>query len=95
MPRTPRFELIELRLKKFPDMMQRDFAEKKLGITRLHMTSIEMGRRLPSMALAARWIEALAPEARIKMFGPLPEVTRRIREIRRLQKVAPEIFSAA
>ena len=36
-PRTPLDELMRLRQKRYPDMMQRDFAEM-LGITRLHMT---------------------------------------------------------
>ena len=74
--------------------MQRDFA-KMLGITRLHMTSIEVGRRRPSLELALRWLALLAPEARIEMFGTLPVLEERIRVIKQLQKVSPEIFKAA
>jgi DNA-binding XRE family transcriptional regulator len=93
-PREPLRELIRLRQLHYPDMMQRDFA-KMLGITRLHMTSVEMGRRLPSMALALRWLEALAPDARLEMFGPLPVVEERIRAIKRLKELSPETFEAA
>ena len=58
-PRTrpPLVELIRLRQKRYPGMTQRDFAAK-LGITRLHVTSVEMGRRAPSMELALRWLAA-------------------------------------
>ena len=86
-------ELIALRQKHYPDLMQRDFA-KLLGITRLHMTSIEVGRRSPSIELALRWLTLLAPEARLDMFGPLPVVEERLRLIKSLQKVSPEIFKA-
>jgi DNA-binding XRE family transcriptional regulator len=85
---------MQLRQQKFPGMMQREFAAK-LGITRLHLTSIEMGRRTPSMELALRWLAALAPEARLDMFGPLPIVEERIRTLKQLQQVAPETFRAA
>lgn len=93
-PRPPLDELIALRQAKFPQMMQRDFA-KFLGITRLHMTSIEQGRRSPSLELAIRWLQALAPEARMEMFGPLPLVEARIRALKRLQEIAPKFFKAA
>ena len=82
-----------LRQKHYPGMMQRDFA-KLIGITRLHMTSIEMGRRTPSLELALRWLELLAPEARLDMFGPLPVIEERIRLLKRLKKVSPESFAA-
>jgi transcriptional regulator with XRE-family HTH domain len=72
-------------------MMQKDFAVK-LGITRLHMTSVEQGRRAPSIELVARWLAVLAPEARIGMFGPLPIVEERVRAIKQLQEVSPETF---
>lgn len=90
----PLVELVALRQKLHPDMMQRDFA-KLLGITRLHMTSIEKGRRRPSIELALRWLAILAPEARLDMFGPLPVVEERIRALKKLQQVAPETFRAA
>jgi DNA-binding XRE family transcriptional regulator len=90
----PLVELVALRQKLHPDMMQRDFA-KLLGITRLHMTSIEKGRRRPSIELALRWLALLAPHARLEMFGPLPVVEERVRLIKQLQKVSPEIFKAA
>jgi DNA-binding XRE family transcriptional regulator len=93
-PRPPLAELIRLRQKHYPDMMQRDFAAL-LGITRLHMTSIEKGRRTPSILLALRWLALLAPEARLEMFGPLPVVEDRVRALKRLQEVSPEIFKAA
>ena len=83
-----------LRQKLYPGMMQRDFAAK-IGITRLHLTSIEMGRRAPSLELALRWLAVLAPEARLDMFGPLPVVEERVRLIKRLQEVSPEFFKAA
>ena len=90
-PQPPRDEPIALRQSKYPGMMQRDFA-KKLGITRLHMTSIEVGRRSPSLELALRWLALLAPEARLSMFGPLPVVEERVRLIKQLP---PETFKAA
>jgi DNA-binding XRE family transcriptional regulator len=92
-PRPPLDELVSLRLAKYPNVMQRDFA-KKLGITRLHMTSIEVGRRTPSIELALRWLALLAPEARLDMFGPLPVVEDRLRVLKQLQKVSPETFKA-
>jgi DNA-binding XRE family transcriptional regulator len=85
---------MRLRQQKYPDMMQRDFAAM-IGITRLHLTAIEMGRRTPSMELAMRWLAALAPEARLDMFGPLPIVEERIKALKHLQQIAPETFRAA
>jgi DNA-binding XRE family transcriptional regulator len=93
-PRPPLTELIALREQRCPDMLQKDFA-KILGITRLHMTAIEQGRRTPSIELALRWIQVLAPEARMEMFGPLPVVEERIRAIKRLRELSPETFEAA
>lgn len=90
----PLFELIALRGKLHPEMMQRDFA-KLLGITRLHMTSIEKGRRRPSIELALRWLTLLAPDARLDMFGELPVVEERVRLIKNLEKIAPKVFEAA
>jgi DNA-binding XRE family transcriptional regulator len=90
----PLVELVALRHKLHPDMMQRDFAAL-LGITRLHMTSIEKGRRRPSIELALRWLALLAPHARLEMFGQLPVVEERVRALKRLQEVSPEIFRAA
>jgi len=92
--RPPLTELMRLRQQKYPGMMQRDFAAL-VGITRLHLTSIEMGRRTPSMELAMRWLTALAPEARLEMFGPLPVVEERIKALKQLQQIAPETFRAA
>ena len=83
-----------LRRQKFPGVMLRDFAAK-IGITRLHLTAIEQGRRTPSLQLALRWLEVLAPEARLDMFGPLPVVEERVRQIKRLQELSPEFFQAA
>jgi DNA-binding XRE family transcriptional regulator len=94
-PRPPLQDLIDLRQKHYPGMLQRDFAKQKLGVSRLHMLSIEMGRRTPSVELALRWLALLAPEARLDMFGPLPVVEERVRLIKRLQKVSPETFKAA
>lgn len=93
-PRPPLTDLIRLRQERYPLLMQRDFAAQ-LGITRLHMTSIEMGRRTPSVELALRWLALLAPEARLEMFGPLPVVEERVRALKRLQEVSPETFRAA
>jgi DNA-binding XRE family transcriptional regulator len=93
-PRPPLTDLIHLRQERYPGLMQRDFAAQ-LGITRLHMTSIEMGRRTPSVELALRWLALLAPQARLEMFGPLPVVEERVRALKRLQEVSPEIFQAA
>lgn len=90
----PLAELVALRQKLHPNMMQRDFAAQ-LGITRLHMTSIEKGRRRPSIELALRWLTLLAPHARLDMFGPLPVVEERVRLIKNLQKVSPKIFEEA
>ena len=93
-PRDPLVELMQLRQQHYPGMFQKDFA-KMLGVTRLHMTAVEMGRRTPSMELALRWVAVLAPEARMDMFGPLPVVEERIRAIKRLKELSPETFEAA
>ena len=93
-PRPPLADLIRLRQERYPLLMQRDFAAQ-LGITRLHMTSIEMGRRTPSVELALRWLALLAPEARLEMFGPLPVVEERVKALKHLQEVSPETFRAA
>jgi transcriptional regulator with XRE-family HTH domain len=85
---------MQLRRQKFPGVMLRDFAAK-IGITRLHLTAIEQGRRTPSLDLALRWLQALGPEARLDMFGPLPVVEERVRQIKRLQELSPEFFQAA
>ena len=90
----PLDELVRLRQAKYPDMTQGDFA-KLLGITRLHVLSIERGRRRPSMELILRWLALLAPEARLDMFGDLPVVERRIRMLGQLQQVASRTFKAA
>ena len=81
----PLVELMRLRRALYPAMLQKDFA-KLLGITRLHMTAIEMGRRRASLDLALRWLALLAPEARLGMFGELPVVEEHIRAVRRLQR---------
>jgi DNA-binding XRE family transcriptional regulator len=93
-PRAPLAELIRLREKLYPDVLQRDFAAR-LGITRLHMSSIEVGRRTPSMELALRWLKLLGPQARLEMFGPLPVIEGHIRAIKRLRELSPETFEAA
>ena len=90
----PLVELMRLRRDLYPGMFQKDFAAK-LGITRLHMTAIEMGRRRPSLDLALRWLALLAPRARLDMFGELPVVEDHLRALRKLQEVSPEIFKAA
>ena len=90
----PLDELIRVRQARYPDMTQQDFA-KLLGITRLHLISIERGRRRPSTELVLRWLAVLAPQARLSMFGDLPLVEERLRMLKRLQKVSPETFRAA
>jgi len=87
-------ELIALRQARFPDMKQRDFAVM-LGVTRLHLTNIERGRRRPSADLVLRWLALLAPDARLSMFGNLPVIEKRLSSIRRLQEISPETFKAA
>jgi DNA-binding XRE family transcriptional regulator len=94
-PQGPLDELIALRLRKYPDMLQKDFAEQILGITRLHMSSIEVGRRRPSAELVLKWLAALGPEARLSMFGSLPTIEARIALLQRVQSAAPEAFKAA
>jgi DNA-binding XRE family transcriptional regulator len=94
-PRGPRLEeLIALRKKRHPNLGTGGFA-RLIGVTRLHVTSIESGRRKPSMQLALRWLAVLGPGARISMFGPLPLVEERIRAIKHLQRNLPEIWKAA
>jgi transcriptional regulator with XRE-family HTH domain len=89
-PKQSRLDaLIELRLKRYPDLMQRDFAAM-LGITRLHVTSIEMGRRRPSLDLVLKWLALLGPEARLSMFGDLPVIEERIAALKKLQQLAPK-----
>jgi transcriptional regulator with XRE-family HTH domain len=93
-PRPPRQELIDLRKAKYPLLKTFEFAEL-LGVTRLHLNAVEQGRREPSLDLALRWLDVLAPQARIEMFGPLPVVEERIRTLKRLQAISPETFKAA
>lgn len=93
-PVPPLDELIALRRQKYPGMMLKDFC-KLVGVTRLHVTSIEQGRRQPSLELALRWIEVLGPPADIRMFGKLPHVERRISELKRLKRLSPQLFLAA
>jgi DNA-binding XRE family transcriptional regulator len=94
-PRRPKLvALIALRKAKFPRMQSQEFC-KLLGITRMHMTTIEVGRREPSLELAVRWLEVLGPEARMSMFGPLPLAEQRIRTIKKLQELSPEFYQAA
>jgi len=90
----PLIELTRLRQELFPEVLQKDFA-KKLGITRLHMSAVEMGRRRPSLDLTLRWMALLAPKARLEMFGHLPVVEERVRALKKLQEVSPEFFQAA
>jgi DNA-binding XRE family transcriptional regulator len=90
-PQPPRDELIRLRQQKYPTLLQRDFA-KLLGITRLHLIAVEQGYRRPSLDLVLRWLELLKPEARLSMFGEIPGVTARLKQ---LQKLPPETFKAA
>jgi DNA-binding XRE family transcriptional regulator len=90
----PLDELVRVRQARYPGMTQDEFA-KRLGITRLHLISIERGRRRPSTELVLRWLALLAPQARLSMFGDLPLVEERIRMLKRLQKVSPETFKAA
>ena len=89
----PLDDLVRLRQARYPDMTQADFA-MQLGITRLHLVSIERGRRRPSMELVLRWL-ALLPEARLDMFGDLPVVERRIRMLGLLQQVSKKTYKAA
>ncbi|HEY1881223.1 MAG TPA: helix-turn-helix transcriptional regulator [Caulobacteraceae bacterium] len=86
--------MIALRKARHPNLKTSGFAHV-LGVTRLHLTSIESGRRKPSMQLALRWLTALGPGARMSMFGPLPLVEERIRAIKHLQRNLPEIWKAA
>jgi len=90
----PLDELVRLRQARYPDMTQAEFAAQ-LGITRLHLISIERGRRRPSMELVLRWLALLAPKARLDMFGDLPVVEKRIRMLGLLQKVSQKTFKAA
>ena len=91
-PPQPRlYELIEMRKQK--GFGQAYFA-KQLGVTRLHLTAIEMGRRRPSLELAIRWLVLLAPEARLRMFGDLPIIERRLRLLLEMQKVSPQTIAA-
>jgi len=94
-PRRPPLEaLIELRLVKYPELKQKEFAAL-LGVSRLHHTAIESGRRVPSLDLALRWLALLAPEAKLDMFGPMPRLEARLRDLRTLQRLSPEFCSAA
>ena len=83
-PEQPQLlELIELREKHYPGMPVADFG-KLLGISRLHVISVERGRRRPSMDLLLRWL-ALLPGARLGMFGDLPTIEKRIRLLQQIQ----------
>src|SRR4029077_5790659 len=82
-------ELIALRKAKFPGMTQKDFAAK-LNITRLHMATIEHGRRAASMELALRWLLLLAPEARLSVLRPKPIVEQPPTLTKAVRKVSPQ-----
>ena len=82
-------------MKKYPQMLQADFALNVLRISRLHLIAVEQGRRRVSAELAARWLAALAPEAKLDMFGELPALKQNIRTVKKLRKVSPETFKAA
>ena len=88
----PRLELIDLREKHYPGMTLPEFG-KLLGITRLHVISVERGRRRPSMELLLRWL-SLLPGARFDMFGDLPTIEKRVRMLRQIQKISPKAFAA-
>jgi len=85
---------MRLKRQKYPGVTQPNFAAL-IGVTRLHLTTVEQGRRAPSLQMALRWLEVLAPEARLDMFGPLPIVEERVRQIKRLQEISPEFFNKA
>lgn len=62
--------LIELKFARMrAGLSQTEFA-KKLGITRLAVLNIEVGRRSPSMSLALRWTQALGPHGHLNLFDP-------------------------
>lgn len=79
-----------MRQERFPKMQMQAFAAR-LGCSRMHATSIEVGRRNPSLSLALRWLDVLGPGARLELFGDFPEVA----QFRRLKASAPEFFAAA
>ena len=85
-------ELVRLREKHYPGMTQIEFG-KLLGITRLHLLSVEKGRRRPSIELVLRWL-AVLPQARLEMFGDLPIIERRLRLLLEMQKASPQTFAA-
>ena len=87
----PLTELIALRQELYHGMSVKDFG-KLVGASRLHVTAIEQGRRRPSLELALRWLELLAPKARLEMFGGLPTIEKRVHALRKLQKVSPQFF---
>jgi transcriptional regulator with XRE-family HTH domain len=89
----PKLDLIAAREKRYPHVTGDAFATM-LGITRLHMISVERGRRTPSADLVLRWLALLAPDATLEMFGDLPLVEKRLSILKRLQKVAPKTFAA-
>jgi|SRR5215472_15100925 len=93
-----RIELIAMRRKKFPGLLAKDFAQM-LGVTRLHMTNVEVGRRPPSLELALRWIELLGPGASMALFSDAPNLVARAthmrRTMQRLKKISPETYEAA
>jgi DNA-binding XRE family transcriptional regulator len=45
----------------------------KLGIARLSVLNIEVGRRNPGHDLMVRWIEALGPDATMELWRPEPD----------------------
>jgi transcriptional regulator with XRE-family HTH domain len=91
--REPRTELTRLRWERFPETSAQQFAER-LGISRMHMTSIEQGRRDPSLDLAARWLELLGPEAKVEMFGTVTVLEAAPNIVRSLKRLRPDLFAA-
>ena len=93
--KPPRHELLRLRREhhKLHGDRAETFAEK-LGVSRMHMTSVERGRRDPSLELAVRWLELLGPEATPDLFEPCPALDL-CKALQRRFKAQPENTEAA
>jgi DNA-binding XRE family transcriptional regulator len=89
--RAPREELTRLRKERGG---KAGWFAARLGVSRMHMTSIERGRRDPSLELVSRWMELL-PEATLDMFQPMPAFEQAVRTLGHLKIIDPEIIKAA
>jgi transcriptional regulator with XRE-family HTH domain len=48
---------------------------KKVGVARTFLWRVEIGEEDPSLSVLVKWLDALGPEASIRLFEPLPKLS--------------------